>query len=258
MLNESIIQQKLNSADFHTPLKIHILESVDSTNQFLKDLPASNTIEICCAEEQTMGRGRFGRTWYSPAGENIYFSFRWHFNGELSQLSGLSLVVSLAIIAMLTELNINDDIRVKWPNDLLWKNKKLCGILIEITRNNEVVIGIGLNVNSTMNALAQLSRPSCSLYEITGTHLDRNTLITKLIIWLNQYLQQFITQGLSSFMPLWQKTDYLYGQLITVSQPTGMLRGIAKGINEAGHLILIDELGVMHYLSSGDTSLRVV
>ena len=235
------------------------MESIDSTNRFLKELPLSNAIEACCAETQTHGRGRFGRQWHSPFGKNIYFSIRWHFDCDFAQLSGLSIVVSLAVLATLNHMNIHD-VSIKWPNDLIWENKKLCGSLIEVIgeRNTgvDVVIGIGLNVNSSINELALLNRPCCSLYEITGSQWDRNTLITQLIIDLAQHLQQFTTEGFSSFINHWQQTDYLYGQRITVSQPTGYLSGTSNGVNQAGQLILMDEAGVTHFLSSGDTSLR--
>jgi len=262
LLNESIIQQNLKSAAFNKPICIHVLDSVDSTNRFMKDLPANDTIEVCCAETQTRGRGRFGRSWHSPFGENIYFSLRWHFGCDMSQLSGLGLVVSMAILAALNDTGICDDVRIKWPNDLIWNNKKLCGSLIEVMRvrdlGADVVIGIGLNVNSSIHELALRDYPCCSLYEITGTRFNRNPLIAKLIIWLDLYLQRFITKGFSSLIPVWQQTDFLHGQQITVSQPAGPLSGQANGVNEAGQLILIDEMNVTHYLSSGDTSLRKI
>ncbi len=255
MLNPSIIQRCLATADFRTPILIHVLDSVDSTNRFIKDLPVTDVLEICCAEEQTQGRGRFGRSWHSPFGENIYFSMRWRFDCNISQLSGLSLVVSMAVLAALK--NINNDICVKWPNDLLWHDKKLSGSLIEVIGSSDVVIGIGLNVNSNPNDQTVLDRPCSSLCEIAGKNFDRNSLIAQVIIQLDQHLKQFIKHGFFSFIPTWQKTDHLHGKSITVSQPTGRLSGVANGVNEAGQLILIDDMGVTHYLSAGETSLRV-
>lgn len=251
MLNKSIIQENLISASFNQPINIHVLNAVDSTNRFLKDLPSSTAIDVCCAETQTQGRGRFGRTWNSPFGESIYCSIRLRIDDDLSQLSGLSLVVSMAVLAMLNHVGIDEDIQIKWPNDLLWHDKKLCGNLIEIMGNSDLVIGIGLNVNST-----HIDKPWCSLYEIAGHYFDRNILIAQLIIQLDRYLQQFMTQGFASLISKWQKTDYLYGQFITVSQPSGFLSGKAQSVNKLGQLILIDEIGVVHCLSSGETSLR--
>lgn len=260
MLDESVIQQHLSCAGFSKPVHIHVLQSIDSTNRFLKELPFHHAIDVCCAETQTQGRGRFGRSWHSPRQDNIYFSIRLQFNCCLSELSGLSLIVSMAVLAALKVIGITEDVRIKWPNDLLWQGKKLCGSLIEVAGDHhdraEVVIGIGLNVNALPHENTPIDKPWCSLYEITGTCFNRNTLIANLIMQLDSHMQQFINKGFSSFIPAWQQADYLYGKQITVSQTAGQLSGTANGINEAGQLILIDAMGVTHYLSSGDTSLR--
>ena len=254
-LNQTAIQQGLSSAGFHKPVQVHVLGTVDSTNRFLKDLPANNMIQVCCAETQTQGRGRFGHTWHSPLGENIYCSIRWPFDCDLSRLSGLGLIVSMAVLAILSEIDGN--IRIKWPNDLLWHEKKLCGNLVEVVGRSSVVIGIGLNVNSNTQLQPLFDKPWCSLYEITGKNFDRNTLIAQLIIKLETHLTQFIKHGFASFIPAWQQADYLCGKFITVSQATGHLSGKAHGVNDLGQLILIDKTGVTHYLSSGDTSLNL-
>ena len=262
LLNEEAMHQQLRSDDFNQAVQFHLFASLDSTNRFLKELPISTSIDVCCAETQTDGRGRFGRQWYSPFGENIYCSSRWHFDGDLSRLSGLSLVVSLAILATLNNVGISEHLRVKWPNDILWYNKKLCGSLIEVNAesNNaaDVTIGIGLNVNSVSAANPQIlpDKPWCSLHDITGKTMDRNLLVAKLIIHLNHFLCEFIQKGFATFITSWQQVDYLQGHVITVSQPAGTLTGKATGINEMGQLILIDEKGITHYLSSGDTTLQ--
>ncbi len=260
LLNEISIHQQLKKYDFTHPVNYYIFASLDSTNRFLKEQPRSDGIDICCAETQTAGRGRFGRHWHSPFGENIYCSTRWHFDCDLSCLSGLSLVVSLAVIATLSQFGIEENIRVKWPNDILWHDKKLCGSLIEINAESnsaaDVVVGIGLNVNSITKNQTLADKPWCSLFEITETYFDRNLLVSRLIIELHKHIQEFIAHGLPAFQSRWQKTDYLYGQVVTVWHPLGPLTGKAHGINNAGQLILIDENGTTHYLSSGDTSLK--
>lgn len=262
LLNEKIIRQQM-VMHFEKSCDFHLFTCLDSTNRLLKELPPSNKIEICCAEMQTDGRGRFGRHWYSPFGENIYCSSRWHFDCDVSRLSGLSLAVSLAILTTLEEMEIKDSIGVKWPNDILWNNKKLCGNLIEIIAESngriEVVIGIGLNVNSHTLSDSSCSfpdQPWCSLYDITGEFSDRNAIIANLLHHLNQHLQTFIEQGFASFLTKWHKVDYLKGKKITVTHLSGRLSGIAQGVNEAGQLKLMDTTGFMHYLSSGDTSLH--
>ena len=260
-LNEEALREQLSLKHFKTPIDFHLFASIDSTNRQLKEIPYHGAIDVCCAETQTAGRGRFGRHWHSPFGENIYCSSRWHFDCDLSRLSGLSLVVSLAILATLNDMGINDAIKIKWPNDLLWQHKKLCGSLIEVIAESnsrvEVIIGIGLNVNSaTTNLPVSIDKPWCSLLDITDHYIDRNALIARLITQLSQHLQIFIEHGFTAFIADWHHSDYLYGENITVSHPTGALSGIAQGVNEGGQLILMDEMNVTHYLSSGDTSLH--
>lgn len=262
LLNEEQIKHYLIEAGFNKASELHLFASIDSTNRYLKELPNKTAIRICCAETQTQGRGRFGRQWISPFGENIYCSSRWELNCCLSQLSGLSLVVGLAIIATLMKNQINQDIRLKWPNDILWGNSKLCGILIEVIAETnasaQVIIGIGININTATKEHQLLDKPWCSLYEMTGKLFDRNRLIAQLIHTLDKYLDKFLDKGFASFIEEWQQVDYLKDQLITVSQPTGYISGQACGINELGQLGLKDEQGKIHYLSSGDTSINGV
>ena len=129
-----------------------ILNSVDSTNLYLLDRVKSSCVNlhkilVIIAEMQTRGRGRFGRQWFSGIGEGLTFSMLWRVNRSMSELSGLSLVVGVAIVRALKKFGIND-FSLKWPNDVLFCFRKLAGILIEL--NNDicsgtfVVIGIGL------------------------------------------------------------------------------------------------------------------
>ncbi len=239
---------------------LHLFASIDSTNRFLKDLPVNNQLDICCAEMQTHGRGRFGRHWHSPFGENIYCSSRWNLNYDLTKLSGLSLVTSLAILAALKEFQISPEIQIKWPNDLYWSDKKLCGSLIEIVAesngNAQVIIGIGLNVNTDTENHPLPEKPWCSLYEINKQPINRNHLVAVLINKLNQYITLFMNNDLNYFMNEWNEVDYLAGKVITVTQHSATLSGRAAGINSIGQLILIDASGREHILSSGDTSLQ--
>ena len=261
LLDTNIIHQQLAINNFKKPTEFHLFTSIDSTNRWLKELPPGNAIAICCAEMQTAGRGRFGRHWHSPFGENIYCSIRWHFDCELSRLANLSLVVSLAILATLKQVGVSSEhIRVKWPNDILWYHKKLCGSLIEVVAEHkngvDVIIGIGLNVNSITDEQPLPDKLWCSLLDITGNYTDRNLVIAQLIIQIDHFFNEFMLQGFAGFIKKWHSMDYLQDQMITVSNPTGLLSGRSQGVNEIGQLVLVDEAGVTHYLSSGDTSLH--
>jgi BirA family biotin operon repressor/biotin-[acetyl-CoA-carboxylase] ligase len=263
LLNQQQITRELKNNGFKSSFNLHLFTSIDSTNRYLKDLSLSQDnklVDICCAEIQNQGRGRFGRSWHSPFGDNIYCSSLWRLNCDLSKLSGLSLITSLAVLATINEFHPSSDIKIKWPNDILWGNKKLCGSLIEIMAeshgNAQVIIGIGLNVNTDTKNHPLPDKPWCSLFEISQKYYDRNQIIAKLIINLEHYIKEFVNKDLNSFMNEWNKNDYLAGKYITVTQSLNTLSGIARGINQEGLLILEEEQGTLHCLSSGDTSLH--
>lgn len=260
LLDEQVIKKSIATNGVICPINLYLFTSIDSTNRYLKELPKSTAVDLCCAEQQTQGRGRFGRHWHSPFGENIYCSSRWNLNCDLSKLSGLSLVTSLAVLTTLKELNPSPDIKVKWPNDVLWKDKKLCGILIEIIAESngttQIIIGIGMNVNSDTKNHPLPDKAWCSLFEISNHKSDRNLIIGSLMTHLERYLNRFIEHGFEVFINEWAASDYLSRQVVTVTQSLGSIRGIACGVNRVGQLIVEDEDGVRHHLSSGDASLH--
>lgn len=262
LLNEQKINEYLQKARFTEPLTWHILSSIDSTNRYLKDLPSQPIVTICCAETQTHGRGRLQRSWFSPAAENIYCSIRWPFPNDLKALAPFSLVTTLAIVDTLAFFNLHEDLTIKWPNDLFWQDKKLCGILLETVTQNpdhlDLIIGIGLNVNtdSTSQPITPdtPSKPWCSLYDITHHAWDRNPVIARLIINLYQCVSKFVAQGFEPFMQQWSSLDYLYGKTVTITQGQQIIRGIAQGINLQGELLLMDGNGQQCTIAGGEAS----
>ncbi len=239
-------------------IDISIFESIDSTNDYLKSFKQAKEIKICIAEQQTLGRGRLSREWYSPFGKNIYLSCYYSFQKDVSELSGLSLVTSLAIINTLKSYGMNDHLYVKWPNDIIYLNKKLAGGLIEIQAEthgiSHAIIGLGLNVNM-MNDEHAISQAWTSMQKILGKYIDRNELSARLIMNLLVYLQQFNARGFSPFMNEWVKTDCLTNQWVTVKNINQKIEGKVTGINEQGHLLLRLENGKVRAFSSGDTSI---
>lgn len=262
LLQVQKINAELSAKTFNLPYSLHLFTAIDSTNTYLKHLTIDKPLlAICCAEVQTQGKGRFGRHWHSPFGENIYLSTRWDFHCDLSKLAGLSLITSLAVLACIRELNPQPEILVKWPNDLVWNHKKLCGTLIEISAesnaNAQVIIGIGLNVNSDTKDHPLPDKEWCSLFEIFGHTFNRNTLIASLIVHLHRYIELFLNHGLEYFMDEWRAHDYLAGKTISVQQSVTSVTGLAKGISALGQLIVADESGLEHYLASGDASVKL-
>jgi len=243
----------LNARNIAPPCPIKIFDSITSTNDYVKTVKKSPF--ICLAEQQTAGRGRLGRNWYSPFGLNIYLSCLWDFNKDISELSGLSLITGLATIKTLTAYT--KDLKIKWPNDILYKDKKLAGILVEINAethgSSQAIIGIGLNVN--MPGAINRAPTWISLMDIVKKPQDRNKLTSKLINQLWNYLNKFEKHGLKSFLSEWEKYDYLKNKKIKLMHGEKSIGGEACGINDQGHLLVKHRNGNVVAYSSGDTSI---
>lgn len=260
-LQEPLILLEVETIKRHLKDKvdIYLFESVDSTNDYLKNGHHQNLVKICLAEQQTAGKGRLNRYWYSPFAKNIYLSCVFHFAKDVSSLAGLSLVTSLAILKTIQAEGIKEGLFVKWPNDVFYKNKKLAGSLIEIQAESHghsvAIIGIGVNVNMLNIPEKNISQDWTSLQKILGQYIDRNELCARLINHLFFYLREFDQHGFSPFMDDWMKVDCLANKTITLKTINTKIKGKVTGIDPQGHLLLRLTNGQLKSFSSGDTSI---
>jgi BirA family biotin operon repressor/biotin-[acetyl-CoA-carboxylase] ligase len=172
-------------------LKIIKLSAIDSTNSFLKDLAMTSVLEnftIVAADSQLKGRGQQGSTWISEPHKNLMFSVFLRFKSfHISDKNYLNFAVSLAVFEVLLAEKI-PGITIKWPNDIMSGNKKICGVLIENNLKGaqitSAVIGIGLNVNQTVFPVS-LDRVS-SLQLLCGKGFELNCLLEKIILSLKR------------------------------------------------------------------------
>lgn len=239
-------------------INLIIFESIDSTNTYLQNLLSHQKTDVCLAEMQTQGRARFARTWHSPFGENIYMSIRQFFQKDIGELTGLSLVVGLAVIESIQQYGLSNGLMLKWPNDILYDEKKLAGILIDATSEingyTHVIIGIGLNVNS-LDSNKNNKYDYTSIKKITGKTCDKNKLTGLLLRNIDEYLKIFDKKGLSAFQNHWKIHDYLANKTITVTNNKHIFNGICCGIDKSGYLRLKKDNGDEILCSSGDTSI---
>jgi BirA family biotin operon repressor/biotin-[acetyl-CoA-carboxylase] ligase len=169
------------------------LDAIGSTNSFLKDLVSNNAVEnytVVTTESQTNGRGQMGATWASESGKNLIFSVFVEFSEwKIEDAVYLNYVVSLAVFKVLNRLEL-PKLCIKWPNDILSENKKICGILLENSINSEFlkssVIGIGINVNQE-NFTDNL-RLASSIKNISGTTQNRTLLLKEIVSQLKEEL----------------------------------------------------------------------
>jgi BirA family biotin operon repressor/biotin-[acetyl-CoA-carboxylase] ligase len=243
--------------------KLEIFDSLPSTNDYLlqaiKEKPT--VVHACFAERQTAGKGRRGRIWHSPFGTNIYLSLLWQFEKDLSQLAGLSLVIAVSIINALQQYGIKDDLGLKWPNDILWKNKKLCGILVEtrgeVSEALNTVIGVGLNVSMPGSIKEKIDQPWADIKQIISGDIKRNQLAGLILNNLLLVIAQFELQGIAPFIAQWRQFDLTQNKKISLHTASEKFTGIARGINETGSILLEDAAGKIQQFSIGEVSLRL-
>lgn len=229
--------------------QLEIFPSVTSTNSYLlqKAKEGYSSGAVCLAEQQTEGRGRQDRKWYSPPGANIYCSILW----QLPTGSGLSLAIAVMLVNALKHYGIQG-LGIKWPNDVMASGRKLAGILIE-TVKDKVVIGIGLNIY-----LAPETHPQwISLTDITLQSIKRNELVACLLNEIMDKLPCFQQQGLNNFLSDWQQYDVLFNQPVSIHTPLNTVTGVAQGIQATGELKVVDEKGHLHYFAVGEVSCRL-
>ena len=254
-LDKEKILSKLSN-EFRSKVVLEVFDTISSTNDYLlrKEKNKNKDIKICIAEEQTKGRGRRGKSWISPKFKNIYFSLNSYLKKE--DLSGLSIAVALSVSKVLTKINVMS--LIKWPNDLLVGNKKICGILIETAKVGEltkVVIGIGINVNMEYSELIDQEWTSIKLEKKQS--VDRNSIITEMINQLCITLNKFEQEEFDYFLNKFTSLDLLKDKEFTLKdKPSETF--IGKGIDNKGLLIAqnLNDQRIVKF-SSGEVSLKL-
>ncbi|MDQ7985278.1 bifunctional biotin--[acetyl-CoA-carboxylase] ligase/biotin operon repressor BirA [Pseudomonas sp. G34] len=241
---------------------ITLLQQVDSTNaQAMRHL-ASGAVPpfLVIAEQQTAGRGRRGRSWASPFGENLYYSLVLRVSGGMRQLEGLSLVVGLALLQALRDAGAADA-GLKWPNDLLVGGRKIAGILLELSGDPadvcHVVIGIGVNINMRVTPQGEvIDQPWTSLRQVLGEQVDRNVFVAGLNRQLERYLQLHQVQGFAALREQWEANHLWQGRVVVLAAGAQTIQGRVLGVDDTGALRLqID--GQEKVFSGGELSLRL-
>lgn len=238
--------------------RVTVLPVIDSTNQYLLDrLNELQSGDACVAEYQQAGRGRRGRKWFSPFGSNLYLSMYWRLEQGPAAAIGLSLVIGIVIAEVLQSLGA-DKVRVKWPNDLYLQDRKLSGILVELTGKTgdaaQIVSGAGINLMMRRVESDVVSQGWISLQE-AGISIDRNQLAACLIKELRAGFKLFENEGLAPYLGRWEKLDNFINRPVKLIIGDKEIFGISRGIDAQGALLLEQE-GVIKPWIGGEISLR--
>jgi len=236
--------------------RILVFSSIPSTMDIARKEALNNTSEgtAIIAERQTAGRGRLKRTWQTPEG-NIAVSIILYPPRE--HLHSLIMLASLAVLKSVqrtTKLTC----RLKWPNDVLINNKKVCGILIEtktqVDRLDYAIFGIGINVNMKVKDYPELRSTATSLSDELGKSVSRARLLRQLFIELES-LYTDILSGKSLF-PEWRDNLGTIGKSVRIQSGDTAYEGTAESVGEDGCLILRRDDGALTKVTIGDVSLR--
>ena len=253
--------QLLDEAKIHSMLpagRVNVLPVIDSTNQYLLDrIGELSSGDACVAEYQQAGRGRRGRKWFSPFGSNLYLSMYWKLDQGLAAAMGLSLVIGIVMAEVLQRLGA-EDVRVKWPNDLYLKDRKLAGILVELTGKTgdaaQLVIGAGINLRMREPEADTINQGWINLQE-AGVNIDRNELTAMLLKELRAALLHFEKEGLAPFISRWRGLDNFLDRPVKLLIGDQEIHGIERGIDQQGALLL-EQDGIIKPYIGGEISLR--
>jgi len=229
---------------------------LDSTNRKAKELAAEGAPEgtLVVAEEQTRGRGRIGRSWHSPFQTGIYMSLILRPKLPPNEAPKITLVTGVAVAeALLAVTPLKPDI--KWPNDILVRGRKICGILTETSTEMDaidfVVVGVGMNVN-TREFPDDLKEIATSVSLETGKTFDRVMLMREFLRQFEHLYTTFLHSGFESIGKRWSELSILLGKDVSVHMIDRTCKGRVMELDRDGALIIKGEHGELEKIYSGD------
>jgi BirA family biotin operon repressor/biotin-[acetyl-CoA-carboxylase] ligase len=269
------LQQPLQLLDYHRigphldvqalelikRLEIH--DTIHSTNAYLLELAreGGDSGLVCVAEHQTAGKGRRGRNWVSPFGHNVYVSILWRYQDGPAAIAGLSLALGVAVIRALRQMGLKD-VGLKWPNDIYWQQRKLAGILVEVSGESSgpchAVIGLGVNFYLSPQHAETIDQPWVDLSSILGdaAYARRNELVGLLLNHLLPVIAYFESGSMLDYTEEWQSYDCMQGKAVNLFIGQERHEGTVVGIDDNGLLLLRGGDGRLRAYASGEVSFR--
>ena len=240
--------------------EIYCFDSIDSTNTKAKELAEaghpSGTLVV--ADQQTLGRGRRGRSWESPAGTGIFMTLMLKPDINPNNASMLTLVADMATARAITEVT-GEAAQIKWPNDIVMNGKKVVGILTEMSAQfdyiNHIVVGIGINVHNE-EFPEEIAKTASSLLLECGHRIHRASLIEAFLEEFERLYAVYLeTEDMSGLQKEYDSLLVNRGRQVRVLDPKEPFEGKAMGITKKGELI-VDTWESRKLVSSGEVSVR--
>lgn len=239
-------------------------EEIDSTNTKGKELASEGAKDgtVIISEFQNKGKGRLGRTWVSPKGKGIWMSIILRPEIDPFSVSKITLLGAVAVNSALKEIGIYT--KIKWPNDIILNNKKLCGILTEMSAElnliNYIVMGIGINVNIDQKEFPEeLINIGTSLKAEFNMKFNRKELVARIVNNFEKYYEEFIEkQSITNCIKVCRENSVLLGNEVDIIEKGKKRRVKALDIGEDGALIVENNNGETEKIISGEVSVRGV
>lgn len=234
---------------------------IDSTNNRALELAADGYPEgtVVVAETQTAGRGRRGRTWYSPPRHGIYLSVILRPQLPVREIPRVSLVIGVAVAETL-EAAFQLPARIKWPNDILINNRKIAGVLSEVVTGSRgidcIVTGIGLNINNPLQDFpGELRTAPTSVLAEKETPVSRVRVLQELLMHLETRYYQLLEGNFNGILDKGKSLSTVIGKEVEYDSQNGLAIGQAVDIDDNGFLLVKDKSGKIHTVTSGEVYL---
>lgn len=259
ILNQVEIEQNINSYKLSNAPQIIYLDEVDSTNNYARLMADKiNSDFLVVADMQTLGKGRMGRSWSSPAGTGIFMSLCIKPEIAVEKASMITLVTAISICDAIEEL-YHISATIKWPNDIVINSKKISGILTEMSSDMDgikyIISGMGINVNNK-EFPDDIKDMASSLLLETGILMDRAKLIAAVMYHFYRNMNIFLkTCDMSGLKENYEKHLANIGKDVNILDPKGSYQAVALGIDETGAL-LVNAEGKIKRIISGEVSVR--
>lgn len=248
---DQLIQEK-SKGDY----RIAVVPCTGSTNQDLRAAAKEGAPEgtVLFAEEQTAGRGRLGRSFFSPKGSGLYFSILLRPQG--GDATKITAAAGVAVARAVEEI-LGLDLKIKWVNDLYYQGKKVCGILAEGVIDQKggfeyCILGIGLNVAAPKEGFGELDQIAGALLEQTD-EMQRAALAAAV---LDHFFAIYRQLDDGAYMREYQARSFLQGRKIILARGEEEIPCIVEGINDEGALLAVDTQGEHHAFTSGEVQIR--
>lgn len=242
--------------------EVRYASALGSTNTTLKEMALAGAPHgsLCLCDTQTAGKGRLGRSWISPAGQGLWCSLLLRPDMPPDRAPFLTLCAAMALAQALDEVCPEVQVRIKWPNDLVLKGRKCCGILTEMAADPDrieyVVLGTGINLRGGAYA-PELKDRAISLEEAAGHAPLRRELLVHYLAALEPLLDTLAASGFAPLLPAYAARSCTLGSQVQVSGSVEMT-GTAEALDETGALLVRGEDGTLVRVLSGDVSVRGV